>query len=162
MKKQIMREEKISSTLETIHSAFAGVQLGRGISWREADILDAYGMEKERERACNIDEKFDWSKLSDDLIGAPHWQCVLSFLDAEGLHFYLPSCMCYVLRCYRSSDSVITDSTYTICQGHRLKNFTALLTESQCNAIRGFLQVCLEIGDDWLDVSGIPEALEQV
>ncbi len=43
LKKQPMLEERISSTLETIHSAFAGVQLGRGISWREADVIDDYG-----------------------------------------------------------------------------------------------------------------------
>ncbi len=127
------------------------------------DVIDDYGTEEEREKARSIDEKFDWSKLSDDLIGLPRWQCVLSFLDAEGLRFYLPACMCYVLRYHRSSDSVITDSTiYNICQGQYLKNLKALLTESQCNAIRDFLQVCLEIGGDWLQVSAIPEALEQV
>ncbi len=63
-----MLEEKISSTLKTIHSAFAGVQLDRGISWREADVIDDYGMEEEREKARSIDEKLDWSKLSDGLI----------------------------------------------------------------------------------------------
>lgn len=156
----IMLEERINTVLDAIQCAFSEVTLGSGVSWREADIIDTFGTNEARAKARNTDEKLDWSMISDKQIDNCRWQAILCFMDAEGLRFHLPACMCFVLRHYRDSKSIIVDSTiYTLCNGHMLQELKELLTPSQCNSIREFLCICLEISEDWLEISGVPNAL---
>ncbi|TAL57670.1 MAG: hypothetical protein EPN85_13500 [Bacteroidetes bacterium] len=50
-------ENKITDLIQLIESSFSDVKLENGISWREAEIVDSYGSEEERNIARNKDEK---------------------------------------------------------------------------------------------------------
>ena len=70
--------------------------------------------------------------------------------------------MRFTLRRYRESESMSTDSTiYRLCDPDCIKRLLAYLTDQQIDAIKTFLNTCLEIGGDWLDVSNVPLALRQ-
>lgn len=78
--------------LALIEAAFAGVELGDGVSLHETVVIDDYGSGEERQAARKPDEKHDWRRLIDDpelvricAIGG------LSFYDSVGLRFHLPA-----------------------------------------------------------------------
>lgn len=55
-----------------------------------------------------------------------------------------------------------TDSTiYRLSDPDCIKRLLACLTDQQVDAIKMFLNTCLTIGNDWLDVSEVPLALRQ-
>ncbi|MEL7118806.1 MAG: DUF6714 family protein [Bacteroidota bacterium] len=154
-------EKKIEVLIQSIHKAFAGVRLGRGVSWREADVLDSYGSNEERKLARAKDEQRDWSKIPFSLIGAMQYQNVLPFLDTAGLKFYLPICMIYVLSNYKESQSLISDSLmYTLARASTINELKKALNESQISCVIDFLNICMEIGDDYLDIKDLPMALK--
>ncbi len=68
-----------------------GVRLGNGTGLREADGLDYYASEKELAALRDEDEKEDWRCVSFEDLN--RYQCGFSFLDLEGLRFYLPALM---------------------------------------------------------------------
>lgn len=89
-------DERPQRLLNQIDAAFAGVELGDGVSLHESAVIDDYGTHEERLAARTPDEKFDWHKVIDDpeitwLLGPANGG--LSFLDAAGLLFYLPACL---------------------------------------------------------------------
>ncbi len=81
--------------LDHIGRAFAGVELGDGVSLHETQVIDAYGSDDECEAARAPDEKVDWRKLVAD----PDFPRIcgsyggMSFFDAAGLRFHLPACL---------------------------------------------------------------------
>ncbi|QEL14308.1 DUF6714 family protein [Limnoglobus roseus] len=82
--------------LQMIEDAFRGVELGDGVSLHESAVIDDYGTLEERRVARVPDEKRDWHKamLEPDLPRLFDIGCgVLSFLDAQGMRFYLPACL---------------------------------------------------------------------
>src|SRR5687767_1098532 len=124
------------SVIEEIERAFSGVRLGEGVSLREADVIDDYGSEADREKARAEDELVDWRKISEELIS--HYSSCLSFFDAEGMRFHLPAYMRFVLKHYETSDSNSIDATiYALgCGGERF----GLLNQEQREAVRKFLE----------------------
>ena len=145
--------------ISQIVHAFAHVSLGNGVSLREADVIDDYGTDDERAAVREHDEHHDWQRIPDEDIENHSSLC---FMDDKGLRFHLPAYMRFTLRRYRESESMSTDSTiYLLRDSDCIKRLLAYLTNQQIDAIKTFLNTCLEIGNDWLDVSDVPLALRQ-
>ncbi len=154
------------STIQTdvlvkqIVNSFAEVSLGNGVSLREADVIDDYGTVNERAAAREQDELDDWQRIPDKDI--ENHSSALCFMDDEGLRFHLPAYMRFTLLRYRESESISADLTiYRLSDPDCVKRLLAYLTDPQVDAIKAFLTTCLEIGDDWLDVSKVRLALRQ-
>ncbi len=155
-----MPATKTDDAVKQIVDAFADVPLGTGVSLREADVIDDYGSDDQRAAAREKDEVDDWQRIPDENI--ENHSSVLCFMDDEGLRFHLPAYMQFTLCRYRESESMSTDSTiYRLSDPDCIKRLLAYLTDQQIDAIKTFLNTCLEIGDDWLDVSTVPLALRQ-
>ena len=158
--KTLMEQSTIEALIKRIESCFADVQLGKGVSWREADIIDDYGSMEARKLARAQDEKKDWTKIPYDLIGDRYYNAVLSFMDLEGLLFHLPAVMRFSLLHYKKSDSLITDSlTYTVCDPKKISVLKTSLTKDQKECLQDYLHFCLN-HRDYFDDNGIQAALE--
>jgi hypothetical protein len=83
--------------LARIAHAFAGVELGEGVSMHETKVIDDYGTDEEYQAARALDEQFDWRKVIDDPYPTQELS-MWAFLDAAGMRFYLPACMTRVVR----------------------------------------------------------------
>lgn len=146
--------------VKQIVNAFAEVSLGNGVSLREADVIDDYGTLNERAAAREQDELDDWQWIPDEYI--ENHSSVLCFMDDQGLRFHLPAYMRFALLRYRESESMSIDATiYRLSDPDCIKRLLAYLTDQQVDAIKTFLNTCLEIGDGWLDVSNVRLALGQ-
>ncbi len=156
----IMSATEINHAIKEIEDAFSAVTLGNGISLREANVIDAYGSDDERVDARKNDEHLNWQRIPDeDIENLPQ---VLCFMDDEGLQFHLPAYMRFTLRRYGKSASMSVDSVlYRLCDPDCTERLMGFLTKPQIEAIKKFLNTCLKIGDDWLDVSKVPLALRQ-
>lgn len=76
---------------QRIYAAFDGVQLHDGVGYFEADAIDGY-LEKnspEYNSAREKDTRNDWRTLVSAFSKA-HDELPLLFMDAAGLHYYLP------------------------------------------------------------------------
>ncbi len=146
--------------LDRIDRAFAGVELGDGVSLHETQVLDNYGTAEERRAAREPDEKHDWHRLIDDPDLPTHLGIGyggLSFLDAEGIRFHLPACLARVVR--DPEGPRIGDLTESL--GYLLSRPTdydaerlALLNTEQRACVRDVLVYFREVmvmGDDELD-----------
>ena len=86
-----------------IRSAFQDVRLGSGISLRQAQAIDDYG------RGLS-DAEFDGlplSEVTDDWTRVPEAELLrdnVAHLDAEGLRYYLPALMLWLLDHYDDPD----------------------------------------------------------
>jgi hypothetical protein len=84
---------------DSIRSAFAGVSLGSGTSLRQAQAIDDYGRgftEAEFEALPLSEVTDDWTRIPESELlrdNAAH-------LDAEGLRYYLPALMIWLLDHY--------------------------------------------------------------
>jgi hypothetical protein len=134
-------EPKTKEALITkIEAAFSGVKLGGGISWREADVIDDYGSKEQRRLARLQDEKEDWTKIPLELIGDLRYQAVLSFLDMEGLKYYLPICMIYFLKKGNENGSAIIDSIiFTLTDEKKIIKLKSHLNNEQLACVKSFL-----------------------
>ena len=81
-----------------IHRAFRGVERGKGVTLHETEVIDAYGSDDERYKARAKDTDRAWEEVQDSWIEEFGGVGGLSFLDAEGLRYYLPAYMTYWLR----------------------------------------------------------------
>lgn len=155
-----MPATQTENAVNQIANAFANVSLGNGVSLREPDVIDDYGTDDERAAARKQDELHDWQRIPDEDI--ENHSFALCFMDDDGLRFHLPAYMCFTLRRYRESKSMSTDSTiYRLSDPDCIERMLAYLTVQQIDAIKTFLNTCLEIGDDWLDISKVPLALRR-
>ena len=93
-----------------IRSAFAGVRLGAGISLQQARLIDE-GLtvdlsEAEFAAIPRLETTDDWTRISESELLCD----ALAHLDAEGLRYYLPALMLWLLDHYndenRGSDPV--------------------------------------------------------
>jgi hypothetical protein len=91
-----------------IRSAFAGVRLGSGVSLRQAQAIDAtiFGIESPNYGALPLDEVTeDWTQVPDEeLLG----DCI-AHMDAEGLRYYLPALMFWLLDHYEDEDRLFVE-----------------------------------------------------
>lgn len=138
--------------LRSIQCAFAGVELGDGVSLHETILLDNYGDPRARRAARAADEKHDWRKLVDD----PELERVtgvggMGFLDAAGLRFHLPAYLCLTVRYPRWCGNILQDLLFLLtCPEHRPERF-ALLNRHRRACIRDvllYLRCANAIDDD--------------
>ncbi len=147
-------------SVKKIMDAFAEVSLGNGVSLREADVIDNYGTVNEKAAAREQDELDVWQRIPDEDI--ENYSSALCFMDDEGLRFHLPAYMRFTLRRYRECETLSADATLCrLSDPELIKGLLAYLTEQQIDAIKTFLNTCVEIGDEWLDVTDVRLALCQ-
>ncbi|MEM1206242.1 MAG: DUF6714 family protein [Acidobacteriota bacterium] len=152
------QRRKPLDTIRLIEAAFEGVTLGSGVSLRETDVLDSYGGDEERAAARQRDELTDWRRIPDGDIDRRDY--ALCFMDEESLRFHLPAYMRFALRRHLDTELSAPNSTlYQLCDPECVQRLVAFFTDRQVEAVRAFLITCLDIGDDYLDVSGVPSAL---
>ena len=136
--------------LEQITSAFEGTVLGDGISLNMTEFYDSGGSARKSAERAKLDERFDWKSIPDSVL--ERHQVTFSFTDLEGYRFYLPAYMCWTIRNFRTSNSIIGDHTIYACdpKSHQFNttSFTNWFTPAQLSAIKQFLQFCVEIGDE--------------
>lgn len=155
-------EPQIIALKSSIYKAFEGVELGEGVSWREADVIDDYGGDQQRQLARAQDEQKDWTQIPLSLIGDLRYQSVLSFLDIEGYKFYLPICMIYVLDEFKTSDSAIIDSLlFDLLDSKKVEELIMVLDKDQIHCVRNFLTAYLELGVDYRQAEKIYKALKK-
>ena len=153
--------QHIQTLIDEIHLAFKDVKLGNGTSWREAAVLDDYGTIAQRQAARALDEKEDWTRIPFSLVSDLKYQDVMPFIDVTGLRFYLPVCMIYILKEHKHSNSLIIHSTiYALTRKSTVIELKAILNEAQQQAIIHFLECCLILGDDYIDLHKVEERLE--
>ncbi len=102
-------EQRRTELIAQIRKAFDNVTRLGGVSLHEADVIDSYGSQKEREVARKLDlDRFWWEVPHADIERYP-W--ILSFLDATGFRYYIPAYMTWALTQYEDSGSLSLDMT---------------------------------------------------
>lgn len=134
---------------DEIRTAFAGVELGGGISLRQAQVIDRYGegvSDREFEALPKGEMTNDWSKVPMDELER---DCV-AHLDAEGLRYYIPALMLSVLTHYDAGSMRVigTISALDSRDAYNQRRF-ALFTEPQRRAIASFLSALPNLVDLW-------------
>ena len=88
---------------QAIRSAFAGVRLGKGVSLQQARIIDDRRDDFSRaefDALTRLEVTDDWTAIpEDELVN----DC-LAHLDADGLRYYLPALMLWLLDHYNDAD----------------------------------------------------------
>ncbi len=126
--------------LEKIRTAFNGVTLGGGIGLHQANAIDDYKSNEECLRERERDEKLNWQIVSAGDLN--HCFSSYSYLDAEGVRFYLPAMMvCEVSGAYNHS---VGDR---LSSGHAEERYE-ILNREQRVAVIEFLNWCVS-GDDY-------------
>jgi hypothetical protein len=147
--------DEAKAIIEAIRSAFAGVPRGC-ITLHEAEVLDSYGSDAERQKARRLDTEESWDRVPDrDIEGRT---TALSHLDPEGWRYYLPAYMIWSLRHFRVSGSVVSDLTIyafdlSSCDSglreYKMNRFR-LLNHAQSRAVCRFLRY-MAANDDYVD-----------
>jgi hypothetical protein len=94
---------------ELIRDAFAGVSLGAGVSLRQAAAIDVYFEGWTRAQFDRLPESevtHDWTQIPDDELRRDN----VAHLDPEGLRYYLPALMLWLLDHYNNADERLLDS----------------------------------------------------
>jgi hypothetical protein len=140
-----------------VYEAFAGVSREGGVSWKEAEIADAYGRVQSGAHVYDADTR--WQDLLDAKANFPGSGIgVWPFLEAVGFRYYLPAAMTLSVR---------SGNDETICfpltlQTDRLDAFPgtlwSLLNLRQRQCVKRFLHYMtvidalgwqLRFGSDW-------------
>ena len=134
---------------DKIRAAFAGVELGGGISLRQAQVIDRYGegvSDQEFEALPKGEITNDWSKVPFDELE----RACVAHLDAEGLRYYLSALMLSLLSHYDAGSMRVigTISALDSRDDYNQRRF-ALLTEPQRRAIASFLSALPNVVDLW-------------
>jgi hypothetical protein len=126
--------------IESVRSAFRGVELGSGIGLKQGQELDRYSGANAIAAARSSDEKHDWSRIpASDLDGCYN---SLSFFDADGMRFHLPAYLVADLEGRLNADLIFTLTSVGSDFISRFDN----LNDSQRNAVRQYLT--LKIAED--------------
>ncbi len=143
--------ERVEDIIRAIEQAFRGVCRG-AITLHEAEVIDDYGTEAQRQRARKLDTEDNWREVPDASIAA----CpdALSFVDPVSWRFYLPAYMRFALRHLTNSRSgAIDHAIYSLDKGEirdladwKLERFRTL-DAAQARAVRRFLAFAAENGD---------------
>jgi hypothetical protein len=155
--------EPVEHIIQSIEQAFAGVRRG-SITLHEAEVLDSYGTDAERQDARTLDTEEDWRQVPDSSIR----ECptALSFVDPESWRFYLPAYMRFGLRFLANpNNGAIDHAIYALDKGstpylfdHQLERFRTLNLE-QARAVQKFLAFASE-NEDVCDSQIARNALE--
>ncbi len=157
-----------TALIEQIAAAFQDVTRGAGVSLHEADVIDAYGSSKERAKARRLDTEICWQDVPEADIEQFDW--ILSFLDPQGFHYYVPAYMVWSLKYYKTSDSASSDSiiyafNHYLSTSRGMKEWHqerfAVFTPEQSAAICGFLRYMAEQGDDFANSDAASQALAE-
>ena|SRR5688572_32190692 len=125
------------AVVRQIRAAFHNVRLGTGIGLNEGQVLDDYGSDQERAIARERDEKDDWSVIAEHKLN----ECCssLSFFDAEGMRFHLPSFMLAEIN-----DKFWYGLAFHLVRANgRPEQFT-LLNKEQRTAVRDFIDYMID------------------
>lgn len=136
----------------TIRSAFAGVRLGGGVSLRQGQVLDDWGggvTRAEYEASPLHEVTDDWQALDDsDLLGDG-----FAHLDAEGLRYYLPAMMLWLLD-HHDDDTgdltaigAISAMAFSREDDDRYQRMYATFTDAQRTAIATYLTALPDLID---------------
>lgn len=133
-----------SAVIAEITSAFDGVSREDGVTLHEADVIDDYGSDAERQKARRLDQDSRWQDVPEtDIENYP----ILCFLDPKGWRYYIAAYMVWSLRHHMTSDSMSVDSTiytFKLSKKEDLRKWEmsrySTLTESQSKAVCNFLR----------------------
>ncbi|MEM7235130.1 MAG: DUF6714 family protein [Planctomycetota bacterium] len=142
------------SLAEEVSSAFAGVTLGSGLSLDQAEALDDWqGLPSRPPRRGAL----DWSKI-------PHRRLrrfqEFSVLDAEGMRYYLPAFMVWILTSPDDQDSDADQYLVWTLQTDPESGAFERLDESQRRVTAKFLEFRSRFASDRFDRSDELEALK--
>ena len=155
------REDIENAVIDEIRAAFANVSRKGGVSLHEADVIDDYGTQKQRDAARLLDTDKTWSGVPDLDIEKYDW--VIHFYDPIGFRYYIPAYMVWIIKNCRNPkkcgnmnfDAVIG----SLCSAQNGDRFT-LFTENQSRAVCLFLRYMLAHNENFVDVGGIRRALK--
>ena len=137
-----MKAPSVEELSARIFDAFSGVRLDGGITLIAAEYADDSLIEPDD----LIEEKNDWTKLINDRLC--DFTVTFSFTDYRGYRFYIAPYMIWILRNFRTSDSIITDFTiYAIKPDHNIfldHPFAEVFTLEQVKCMRDFLLFACE------------------
>lgn len=91
-----------------IRAAFAGVRLGAGVSLRQADAIDHYlegWSQAQFERLPESEVTHDWTLVPEEELRRDN----IAHLDADGLRYYLPALMLWMLDHYDDENRPLAD-----------------------------------------------------
>ena len=155
--------ERVDNIIQSIEQAFAGVPRG-SITLHEAEVLDSYGTDAERQDARSLDTEDDWRQVPDSSI--EECPVALSFVDPESWRFYLPAYMRFGLKFLTDrNNGAIDHAIYSLDKGenpnltdYKLERFRTLNVE-QARAVQEFLAFACE-NEDFCDGRIARNALE--
>jgi hypothetical protein len=130
--------------IAAIREAFADARRGR-ITIHEAEVIDSYGSEAEREEARKHDTEAHWSEVPDREIEECAW--ALPHLDPESWRYYVPAYMIWSLRYFQTNNSIVSDFTiyaFNLHDDSELREYKLarfrLLNPAQARAVGLFLR----------------------
>jgi hypothetical protein len=135
--------EPVEDIIRGIEQAFGGVCRG-AITLHEAEVIDDYGTEVDRQDARLLDTEDDWREVPDTSIeSCPD---ALSFVDPASWRFYLPAYMRFGLRHLGDGrNGAIDHAIYSLDKGQtphlfdwKLERFRTL-NPAQARAVQRFL-----------------------
>lgn len=128
-----------------IYAAFDGVTREGGVSWSEADVIDRYRTDEERQIAREQDTEPNWQALVEAQIGPP-WDCVdWCFLDPIGWRYYLAAAMIINVQGVRQAVSEFELTLRSDDPGERaVENFSSL-SFRQKHCVRWFLRYTITL-----------------
>lgn len=152
-----------SSVIKAIETAFAGVLLEDGIGIYEAEVIDDYGGEEERQKAKLKDlvSWRNWQEIPDEVLRS--YYTTFCFVDSKGFKFLIPAYMRFALKYCKEDGSASIDSTIYALEpsNYNFDGFVNLLTSEQKAAIAKFLEYfILEIGERWVDADAASRMYE--
>jgi hypothetical protein len=156
-----------------IRSAFADVRLGSGISLRQAQAIDVsiFGVETPNFGALPRSEVTDdWTRVPEEEL----LRDCIAHLDADGLRYYLPTLMLWLLDHYDDDDrlfrddadltligtigALAPDSQFAASHWRIYDGFTA----EQRTAIASYLEsLPLHVDLDYRDAADVARSLEE-
>lgn len=102
----------MSELAERIEAAFGNVVLGTGTSLHQAQALDRMDLPAVVEQARRRDTEHRWQEIADEKVEDFHY--ALTYLNPEGLRFYLPRYMIFSLE-HPGLDSPAVDAAVYAC-----------------------------------------------
>ena len=151
--------------IDDIIIAFECVSRENGVSLHEAQVIDEYGTETEKEEARRLDTEGRWQDVPDKDI--ERHNSILCFVDLIGWRYYLAAYMVWVLRNYLASDSFSKDSTiYSLridknsdLEEHFQQRFD-ILSQEQSRSVCRFLRFMREYAEGRCDSNAADEAIQ--
>jgi hypothetical protein len=96
-----MERERVETA---IREAFAGVRLGNGVSLRQAQVIDEWGSAAEVDAVPRPKIADDWTALAASELE----NAAIAHLDGDGLRYYLPALMLWLLDHHDEDPSSMT------------------------------------------------------